>query len=493
MNSFSELQQLPPIALFRVFSRILKTIVSQFWPLAIAYFFQVTKKTEESQDGGYMLILIYVILGLTVANGIIRYFTFRWGVDGDALIIRHGVFKKVNLRIPFERIQSVDLQQPWYYKIGGAVRFIVDTAGSKSKEAEIWALKESVAEELRAHIYSFQGSRVDSSEPGVDHTSESKVWIFVNNGTLAKIGLFRNHFRSIAAFMGGGFYLYSQLQEFISSDEINREIGYVYDILPKVFGFFLLLGLFIVFAAMAFSVILTVFLYYNFTVIEKGDAFLAKYGLINSKARQIRPAKIQIMRTEQGPVFKFLGILKFKIEQAYAQKNQKEDFSIPGSPVEQVQLFRERIFGTIGEHVHTGASFQWFWYRVIRLGVLPALIPIGIFFLTNDVNYLWGGLILPVQVFYSFSLWKNQGMYLDEEKLSVRRKIIFDRRSVLQLQRVQAVQIRESWYQRRKGLATLVVETAGGSVNLPFISKENATQLANFLLFKSETSRVEWM
>lgn len=493
MSQFSEPQRLAPIALIRVFSKILKSILQQFWPLALAYFFQVSKQ-EETRGDEVVLIAIYAVLFLTVANGIIRYLTYRWSVDDDALVIRHGVIRKVNLRIPFERIQAIDLQQPWYFRIAGATRFVVDTAGSKSKEAEIWALDYEVAETLRAFIHTKQDEAGEQEGVGAANREETETpWIEVDTSTLAKIGLFRNHFRTIAGFFGGAFYLYSQMQEVLSSDEINEELEHVYNVIPKVFGVFLFLGIIVVFAAVAFSVIFTIIRFYNFKLVERGDAFIAKYGLINSKARQVKPAKIQIMRTEHGPVFRWLGIVKFKIEQAYAEKKNKEDFTIPGSPVEQVARFRQRVFGKIGEHVHPGTSFNWFWYRSVRLGLLPMLIPAIIFYITQETNYLYFFLWIPFQLVYSYLLWANQGVFIDDEKLSVRREVIFDKRAVLRLERVQSIILTESMYQRRKGLATLVVETAGGSVQIPFIPKATATALANYLLYKSESDIAEWM
>lgn len=494
MSDFSTPQKLAPIALFRVFSRILKSLFAQIWPLLFAYFFSVSRNPEREDSGIGMLVVIYGVLGLTVISGIIRYLTYRWSVDEDALIIKHGVFRKVNLRIPFERIQAIDLQQPWYYRLGGAVRFVVDTAGSKTKEAEIWALQLPMAEELRAFIHEKKKEGVTDEESETAQVATvAKEWIFVDALFLAKIGLFRNHFRSIAAFFGGAFYIYSQLQDVMSSEDINAELEQVYDVIPKVYSVFMILGFLVVFAAVVFSILFTIVRFYNFKLVESRGVFVAKYGLVNTKTKQVKPEKIQIIRTEQGPVFKWLGILKFKIEQAYAQKNNKEDFTIPGSPTKEVLAFRERVFGFVGQYIHPSTSVKWISYRVIRLGVLPLIIPGIIYGITLDSDYLWTALLLPIQIGYSYLLWKNQGVYMDEDKLSIRRKVIVEKTATIVLERVQAVQINQSIFQRRNALATVVVETAGGLVRIPFIPVEEARLLADYLLYKSEVTHSDWM
>lgn len=490
---YSQPQKLPPIALFRVFGRVVKAVLTQAWPVILVYFFQV-KSREPGDENPFFIYIVYAILFLTVVGGVIRYLTFRWSVDGDALIIRHGVFKKVDLRIPFDRIQAIDLQQPWYYQLGNAARFVVDTAGSKSKEAEIWALSMSDAAALRTYIHERKGEEAEAHVEDVNVPVQEKTWVALDLNDLFKIGLFRNHFRSIAAFIGGAFYLYSQLQDVLDPDEVNREIQEVASWIPKTGSVFAVLGVLMITAAVVFSVVLTVFLFYGFKLTERNGSLIAKYGLTSVKTRHLKPNKVQVMRTEQGPVFKALGILRFKIEQAYAEKTKaKEDFSIPGSPMQMVVNLKHRLFGEVPKQQHPGTSFKWFWYRVVRIGILPIIAPLVVGYYLDLTDFYFTALWLPFQVGYSYLLWKNQGIAIDDTTLSIRRQVIFDKRSTLLLNRVQAVQVQQSIYQRKHALATLTVETAGGSVTLPFIPKDKADALANYLLYKSEIAHLNWM
>lgn len=499
MMDYTQPQKLAPIALLRVFLRVIRFMLSNLWPLLVVYFLRVNRRSDAGFENDNFVYIIYAVLALTVISGLIRYFTFRWSIDGDALIIRHGVVRKVDLRIPFERIQAIDLQQPWYYQLGSAARFIVDTAGSKSNEAEIWALRVSEAEALRAYIHEKKAeidAEVSSDEMEETTLEESveKEWVHVDISTLIKIGLFRNHLRSIAAFIGGAFYLYSQLQEFLEAEEINSQIADFAQGVPMVLSIFVILAVLVVVAAVLFSVGVTIFKFFGFRMVERSGALVARYGLTSVKTRQIRPAKIQILRTEQGPVFKALKILKFKIEQAYAEKvRNKDDFSIPGSPQQMVMNLRKRIFGELPKMKHTGAPFKWFWYRVTRIGLLPLIVPIGVGFYLDDHVWFLAWIWLLLQAGYSYLLWKNQGIAIDDEVLAVRRQVIFDRRAVMQLSRVQAVEQKRSWFQRKSGLCTLTVETAGGSVSLPYIPDEIANKLSNYLLYKSETAKLDWM
>ena len=62
-----------------------------------------------------------------------------------------------------------------------------------------------------------------------------------------------------------------------------------------------------------------------------------------------------------------------------------------------------------------------------------------------------------------------------------------------QLYKVQSVQIKQSWYQRRKRIATIVLSNAAGSLKVPFINIEEAEALESFILYRIESDRREWM
>jgi len=53
--------------------------------------------------------------------------------------------------------------------------------------------------------------------------------------------------------------------------------------------------------------------------------------------------------------------------------------------------------------------------------------------------------------------------------------------------------VTQSWYQRRKYLASLKLYTAAGEMSIPFISLTEALDLERFILYRIETDKREWM
>jgi len=58
---------------------------------------------------------------------------------------------------------------------------------------------------------------------------------------------------------------------------------------------------------------------------------------------------------------------------------------------------------------------------------------------------------------------------------------------------VQQVKLNQSPYQRIHQLATITFITAGGSVELPYISYNDARQLTDYALYLVESKDENWM
>ena len=63
----------------------------------------------------------------------------------------------------------------------------------------------------------------------------------------------------------------------------------------------------------------------------------------------------------------------------------------------------------------------------------------------------------------------------------------------LSIFKVQGVQIKQTPYQRRKSLASLVMHTASGDVSIPYIPLDTALEIKNYFLYKIEIAHRRWM
>ena len=65
--------------------------------------------------------------------------------------------------------------------------------------------------------------------------------------------------------------------------------------------------------------------------------------------------------------------------------------------------------------------------------------------------------------------------------------------NILEIHKIQAVKIKQTIFQNRRRIASVVISTASKSVTIPYVSKSEALAIYNFLLFKVESQDKDWM
>jgi len=100
----------------------------------------------------------------------------------------------------------------------------------------------------------------------------------------------------------------------------------------------------------------------------------------------------------------------------------------------------------------------------------------------------WGSLLVATVL---FDLWwrgrdyRAWGFRLDERVLEIRSGVLFQRMRLLPLSRLQHVDIRSGPFERRFGLASLVLHTAGthaASIAIPGLDANEAVRLRDHLV-----------
>ncbi|EUJ19064.1 YbtB protein [Listeria aquatica FSL S10-1188] len=141
-------RKLHPIALLKeMFDNLRKSII----PIVIGlfYIFQAIKNNQWFQAWLFPILIIIVIL-LMFAPAMIKYWTYRYTLEEKGLRIKYGLIFRKNIFIPYERIQTVQQKQWFFFIPFNVVQILVETAGTSGKaEADLSAVPKSVAQELK--------------------------------------------------------------------------------------------------------------------------------------------------------------------------------------------------------------------------------------------------------------------------------------------------------------------------------------------------------
>ena len=78
---------------------------------------------------------IGMLAGLViVVVSVVQYFTYRYGVVGDDLVIREGILHRNRRNIPMQRIRNVSLQQNLLHRLFGVAEVRLESAGGHGAE-----------------------------------------------------------------------------------------------------------------------------------------------------------------------------------------------------------------------------------------------------------------------------------------------------------------------------------------------------------------------
>lgn len=158
--------------------------------------------------GALLSLLIALVGGLLVgmAFGFLSWLFTRYVIDGTELRITSGVITKASRRIPYERIQSVDIAEPFLARPFGLAELRIEMAGGKDSRTSLRFLPLKDARELRrvllakAHGEDQAGAEVGADESRTIITTVPPHRVIV--GTLLSVDFALAAIGSVALLVG---------------------------------------------------------------------------------------------------------------------------------------------------------------------------------------------------------------------------------------------------------------------------------------------------
>ena len=105
---------------------------------------------------------------------------------------------------------------------------------------------------------------------------------------------------------------------------------------------------------------------------------------------------------------------------------------------------------------------------------------------------IWAALSLVLATPIGWLRWRARAYMHNDDGLSCRSGLIGYSVEAFLFRKAQGVTVKQSPLQRRHGLATLEVETACGSVTVPYIDYAKVCALRDLVVYKVESSRRRW-
>ena len=206
--------------------------------------------------------------------------------------------------------------------------------------------------------------------------------------------------------------------------------------------------------------------------------------------------KVQMISWTTNPIKQIFGIFRLYINQAASVEVQHtKNMVIPGAYDDQV---KSTVASVMPESIN--AEYQRFGIHplarlrmIFFIGLLPCLVGTGIAYFAENHSLYWIWLYFPLALWMSHLYFKKRAFQIHPELLISESGIFGRKFRIIEVFKVQAVKITQSWYETRKGLSTIHIHTAGGAVSVPMIPLKLAQAVGDYVLYRAEREKKSWM
>lgn len=479
-----------PAAIIVLFIRFVRAIIQGGLPIILVSAIQL----REFWNPRYIW---FVWLGAVLAmiSAILHFYRFHFHIEDDHLLVSKGVLRRKKLDIPFERIQNIEFEENIIHQVLDVVRLKVDTAGSNKEEFAFHALPREKALELRDHILNNRTTSIRGEELAME-AADVQTIKQLSILDLVKVGVSQNHIRTLGIILVFIIGLGDDLENVIGGDIYDRVISSseglirqgIWAVMRTVCIAFL-----IVFVG---TIIYTIFRYYGLKWRKGLRGYIIESGLLNRREQSAPLEKIQIIQWIRSPLKRLFGIgtLKFRLASSM-ESNRKQTITVPGMEPEQYGSCQENLYGTetIDWQGHNSSPHLLF-RRLLFIWFIPmlALTALAIF---QHKWWIWVLLIAftVITIIYQVIYVRKRRYFISPDILRVESGVFEFWHKLVSIRKIQAVSLKQSPYQRRNDLVTVVLDTAGGKMEIPYIKLDKARELRNFILYAVETNLESWM
>jgi putative membrane protein len=406
---------------------------------------------------------------ILVVNAL-SWWSFRYGVGEREIVIESGILTRNRRSIPFERVQDVDIERALLARVFGLAKVRVETGAGGKDEGVLDSVTVAEADRLRASVRAWHG-QAPALAAEIEGAAAPAIVVPEVQGRL----LFAMDMRRVLIFGLFSFSLvyiaslFALLQTFDKTLPFDiydpaRWIGLVEHRLPSRFtaaaiGFVLFLAILLgVFA----GILRTLARDHGYRLSVEGNRFRRERGLFTRTEAVIAKKRVQLALVSSGPIRGLFGWSGLSFQtlgaasdasgmQAAAPFARRDEIEPVLAEAGRLRLPPPPELAMVSSrHI----------IRALLGSVAPALVAIliaGVFFtpalFALALLPLLGGAAALQRRFHRYAL--------DGALLFISRGVWRQQLWIVPVENVQALSVARSWLQRRLGLATLSVDTAG--------------------------------
>ena len=449
---------------------VLKSVKDMIVPILILFF--ANGLNDMGTGKWYWDYLNFIIFGVLffalLITGIIKWKRFVYWFEDDELRIEYGLFVKKKRYIPFDRIHSLDYTEGVLHRVFKLVKVRVETAGgsaSLKSEAELTAITKEAADQIEIQMADAKRrktTRVDSEEELEDATElieEPELQpVFAMGGK--DLLILATTSGGIGLILSGALIFLSQFADLLPLDRMYEEVSGIIKYGLLIVAVVLFLAFIIVWGI---SVVMTFVSYYGFSVVVDKEDIVITRGLIEKKRATVPLNRVQSIRVVENPFRQLFGYANVVIDNAGGGLGEGARINLfPLVKKKDVNGPLKEIFPDLIVEEPVGklpSRGKRYYYRVDFFWMVPVISALVYFFFPFGLFSL---LIIPLVVLWGLWQQRSAAYEIFGNQLTMRFRGFSLQTAYLMKKRVQSMAIKQNYFHRRRGVATISAAVKSG-------------------------------
>ena len=415
-----------------------------------------------------------IAVGALVVASLAEYFTYRYTLQGDGIRIRSGWLHRSLREIPFARIHNVNLHQSLLHRLFGVAEVRLEAAGGIKPEAQMRVLRMDQALALDALVR--RRGHADDAATASDAEPTAPLLV-LSTGEVVRLGLISNRGMLVVAAAFGAF---AQTGNDVFGMLVKRwgkaMSGWLTDFAgahahddPLVIGLGIATLVLVALALLRLlSVLLAILQFHGFTLREDDGRISVERGLLARSRSSAKRRRIQAWSLRETVLHRWFRRRSLRVDTAAGQRGAQEQHTLKdiapiASPGHCDALIRHFLPDAGWDALDWQPLHRGAWLRIAMPGLLLVLVAVVAGCWRFGGIGLLGLLLLPLQLWRARRIAAACG-YADNGRLVAwRTGWLAKTWNFAEVDKVQALRLAQSPLDRRLGMASLLLDTAGAS------------------------------
>lgn len=490
------------------------------------YFFPVLLALAGAASGNaWTLWLAVPTLVISLIVNAVRYFTLRYQLDGDDLVVKEGLLFRRVRSVPVRRIQNIDLVQNLLHRMFDVAVVNIETASGDKPEATLRVIKLEQVQQLRAAVFreadlqeAGSAARVVSENQSPDEVAVENTLTtadpseqLVGDGAptngellwsaspkhLLLAGLASNRGLVLLGVVAGLFFQGDWTdRDWYRGAAYRNAKGQISSWLPEWFWELgtplqmLLAAAVILLVLRVVSVVWFFLTFHDYSLTRHGEDLRISCGLFTRVSATVPRKRIQFVSIHSPLLLRPLGLAAVRIETAGggggnedASTTVSRRWFIPVIPYDRAVELLPSLRSSIDwqpEHVPWQSLSPQTSARLTRGAVIVSLLVcVAGLLITRPWGWVAGPLAAPALVWYARKKARARRYARLDWGIVYQSGVLNRKLSFTFSDRLQVVRCSQGWFDRRWGMSTLSLDTAaagpaGHRIEVPYLDAKFA-------------------